>query len=155
MATDSARARQRLQPGEVTTTVTLPPMPAQPRTSRYKILKLHGRGGMGEIWLAEDEHIGRQVAFKRIRTDKEQVLERFFAEAQVTGQLEHPGIVPVHELGRDQEDQPFYVMRMIHGRTLKEVIADFHAANKRGEPDEELRWLRLLNVMISLCRTIS
>ena len=80
MATDSSRARQRHQPGEMTTTVTLPPMPSQPRTSRYKILKLHGRGGMGEIWLAEDEHIGRQVAFKRIRTDKEQVLDRFFAE---------------------------------------------------------------------------
>lgn len=155
MAADSSLHRQRLQPGGKTTTITLPPMPSQPRSSRYKILKLHGRGGMGEIWLAEDEHIGRQVAFKCIRGDKEQALERFFAEAQVTGQLEHPGIVPVHELGQDQDGKPFYVMRMIHGRTLKDVIAECHAANKRGEADEELRWLRLLGIVISLCRTIS
>jgi tetratricopeptide (TPR) repeat protein len=155
MAANNDSHREPGNPEEFATTVTLPPMPAQPRSTRYKILKLQGRGGMGEVWLAHDEHIGRQVAFKRIRTGKAQLHERFLAEAQVTGQLEHPGIVPVHDLGRDEDNEPYYVMRLIQGRTLKEVIADLHAANKRSEPDEDLRWLRVLEVFVALCRTIS
>src|SRR5262249_9844121 len=91
----------------------------------------------------------------RIRTGKDQLHDRFFAEAQVTGQLEHPGIVPVHDLGRDQDNEPYYVMRLIQGRTLKEVIAELHAADRRGEDNEELRWLRVLEIFLALFRTIS
>ena len=49
-------------------------------------------------------------------------------EAQVTGQLEHPGIVPVHELGVNEQGQPFYTMKFVRGRTLQKVVAEFHAA---------------------------
>src|SRR5687768_9922090 len=102
MAAEPSSGRQSPQRGSDSTTVQLPTVAPPSGSSRYKMLKLHAHGGMGEIWLAEDQHIGRQVAFKRIRAGREQMQERFFVEAQVTGQLEHPGIVPVHELGKDE-----------------------------------------------------
>src|SRR5690242_2980639 len=106
MTANNGSGRQPSTGGD-STTVSLPTTPPPAGSARYRLIKLHARGGMGEIWLAEDQHIGRQVAFKRIRTGHEQQQERFFIEAQVTGQLEHPGIVPVHELGKDENAEPF------------------------------------------------
>lgn len=155
MAADNDSGQQPPQFDGGSTTVLLPKIAPPTGSSRYKMLKLHAQGGMGEIWLAEDQHIGRQVAFKRIRAGREQQQDRFFTEAQVTGQLEHPGIVPVHELGTDENAEPFYVMRLVQGRTLKEVIADFRVAKQRGDRDRELQFLRLLEMFVALCRTMS
>src|SRR5581483_10894829 len=121
---------------------------------RYLLKRFHAKGGMGEIWLAEDPDIGRSVALKRMLTNRADQQRRFRVEAQVTGQLEHPGIVPIHELGINEQGQPFYVMKFVHGRTLQKVIDDYHAAKaKTGE--REVEQFRLLQIFISLCQTVA
>jgi tetratricopeptide (TPR) repeat protein len=109
---------------------------------------------MGEIWLAEDPAIGRSVALKRMLGRRPDAQARFVVEAQITGQLEHPGIVPIHELGTTPDGQPYYIMKFVHGRTLKKVIEDYHEALKKGEPNE-VEELRLLQHFISLCQTVA
>ena len=109
---------------------------------------------MGEIWLAEDPAIGRSVALKRMLGQRADQQRRFRVEAQVTGQLEHPGIVPVHELGTNDEGQPYYVMKFVQRRTLQKVIEEFHAA-KPGAGTGEVEQFRLLQMFLSLCQTVA
>src|SRR5262249_40637205 len=80
---------------------------------------------------------------------------RFLREAQVTGQLEHPGIVPVYEVGRRPDDQaPFYTMRFVRGRTLAEAARAYHERRRRGEAGRlELR--ELLTAFVSLCQAVA
>ncbi len=132
-----------------------PPAPLSGRP-RYDLKKVHARGGMGEVWLAEDTGIGRVVALKKMRPQlkgkgKE---DTFLWEAQVTGQLEHPGVVPVHELGSDAGGDPYYVMKFVHGSTMLEELEAFHAIPK-DDPRREVERLRLLQVFLALCQTIA
>jgi tetratricopeptide (TPR) repeat protein/tRNA A-37 threonylcarbamoyl transferase component Bud32 len=130
---------------------TYPPV----RADRYLLKQFHARGGMGEIWLAEDCDVGRAVALKKMRrkgTPEEE--ERFLREARITGQLEHPGIVPVHELGTDEHGQPVYVMKFVHGQTLADAVRDYHLGIKRDVP-REVQLLRLLEVFVALCQTVA
>jgi formylglycine-generating enzyme required for sulfatase activity/tRNA A-37 threonylcarbamoyl transferase component Bud32 len=79
--------------------------------------------------VARDEDLKRQVALKEIRPDRLHnplAAARFVNEAEITGQLEHPGIVPVYALGRDEAGQPYYAMRFIQGRTLAAAIKEYH-----------------------------
>ena len=124
------------------------------RCGRYLLKRFHAKGGMGEIWLADDPEIGRSVALKKMLTNRADQQRRFRVEAQVTGQLEHPGIVPIHELGVNEEGQPFYVMKFVHGRTLQKVIDEYHAA-KRSPGDHEVEQFRLLQIFTSLCQTVA
>ncbi len=128
---------------------TAPPV----RTGRYFLKKFHAKGGMGEVWLAEDGDIGRPVALKRMLKGREEHKERFLQEGQVTGQLEHPGVIPVHELGLDENGQPYYVMKFVHGRTLQEVIQAYHKGE--GGEAKEVQRLRLLNIFLNLCQTVA
>jgi hypothetical protein len=114
-------------PGEVHTTVYTHLLAPTMRSGRYLIQKFHAQGGIGEVWLAEDAEIGRAVALKRLKKKREDQQDRFLAEAQITGQLEHPGIVPVHDLGLGEQGRPFYIMTFVRGRTLKDAIDDHHA----------------------------
>ena len=103
-------------------------LPADESRDRYSLTQLHGRGGMGQVWLARDKALGRLIALKELRPDQidNAVLRsRFMYEAKITSQLEHPGIVPVYELG--QGEAPYYTMRFVRGRTLSEAIRDYHA----------------------------
>ncbi len=95
-----------------------PPAPSE-CSDRYHVRRFVARGGMGEIWLAEDRQINRQVALKKLRSDRPELQDRFGVEAQITGQLEHPAIVPVHELGQDPEGRSFYVMKFVRGEPSK------------------------------------
>ena len=98
--------------------------------SRYVLGRLHARGGLGEILLARDEELQREVALKRMQPHQgrnEDGRRRFLAEAEVTGRLEHPGIVPVYGLGTYGDGRPYYAMRFIRGDSLKEAIERFHA----------------------------
>jgi WD40 repeat protein len=90
---------------------------------RYELLGEHGRGGLGTVTRAHDKELGRNVAIKELikRGDAGEV--RFLREAMITARLEHPGIVPVHEAGQWPDGTPFYVMKLVAGRSLKEVIA--------------------------------
>jgi serine/threonine-protein kinase len=110
-----------------------PPAAETARAGRYCIIRLHARGGLGEVFLARDEELGRDVAIKRLRpfhADNPKSRRRFVTEAAVTARLEHPGVVPVHGLVRDADGRPAYAMRFIEGDTLAEAIEQFHAASK-------------------------
>jgi tetratricopeptide (TPR) repeat protein len=123
--------------------------------NRYVLEKFHARGGMGEVWLAKDSDIGRQVALKRMRKQMRGQQESFLWEAQVTGQLEHPGVVPVHELSRDDKGEPYYVMKFVHGQTLLMAIEEFHESAADASVPREVRHLRLLQVFLNLCQTVA
>ncbi|WP_422925033.1 protein kinase domain-containing protein [Singulisphaera sp. PoT] len=122
---------------------------------RFVLKRFHARGGMGEIWLAEDPTIGREVALKRMLGGRSEQVQRFEVEAQVTGQLEHPGIVPVHEMGYTDDGQPFYVMKFLQGRTLRKVIQDYHAEKSANGHQREVEQFRLLQIFVSLCQTVA
>lgn len=103
---------------------------------RYTLSSLHAQGGLGQVWLARDVHLGRDVAFKELRPEvaaNASLWARFLKEARVTGQLEHPGIVPVYELARRPgSGAPFYTMRFVRGRTLTEAGRAFHDKRAQG-----------------------
>ena len=97
--------------------------------SRPTVLRPHAQGGLGAVFVALDAELHREVALKRIleqHADNPQSRQRFLLEAEVTGGLEHPGIVPVYGLGTYQDGRPYYAMRFIRGESLKDAIADFH-----------------------------
>jgi serine/threonine-protein kinase len=120
--------------------------------------RLHAEGGLGRVWLAHDSELHRGVALKEIRPDRAAdpaVWRRFLKEAQVTGQLEHPNIVPVYELARRKEDdQPFYVMRFVRGRTLLDAIREFHR-QRGGKAPDRLALQSLLGAFLKVCDAIS
>ncbi|MBK7875298.1 MAG: protein kinase [Planctomycetes bacterium] len=98
-------------------------------SSRYRIEHVLGRGGMGIVYAAFDEDLGRRIAFKTLSGELSAAavaqpikLARFLEEAQVTGQLEHPSIVPVYELGLDEADRVYYTMQLVEGETLARVF---------------------------------
>ena len=98
--------------------------------SRYEKLREHAGGEMGQVWVALDREFNREVAFKEIRdqkADANAIRTGFVLEAEVTGQLEHPGIVPVYSLGKDSTGRPYYAMRFIRGTNLAEQVARFHS----------------------------
>jgi PAS domain S-box-containing protein len=125
---------------------------------RYTLACLHATGGIGRIWEARDNQLGRNVALKELRPERagNAVLwERFLREAQITGQLEHPGIVPVYELSRRPDDgHPFYTMRLIKGRTLTEAARDYQQERHHGHA-APLKFLALLNAFVSVCNTVA
>ncbi|HEV3081218.1 MAG TPA: serine/threonine-protein kinase, partial [Gemmataceae bacterium] len=130
--------------------------PARDR-ARYSLTRLYGEGGLGKVWVARDNDLGRDVALKEIKPEQAQhpeACQRFLREAQVTGQLEHPNIVPVYELARRSEDQqPFYCMRLVRGQTLREAIAAYHEREKEGK-SEPLELRRLLGAFVNVCQAI-
>ena len=124
-------------------------------SDRYDPVRLHAHGGMGEVWQAKDEQIGRIVALKKLRRPERQDKERFLAEAQITGQLEHPGVVPVHDLGIDKDGQTYYVMKFVDGRTLEDAIDEHHADNRTPHWEKEVDRRRLLEHFLDLCDVIA
>ena len=119
---------------------------------RYTRTRLHATGGIGRVWLAYDSDLGREVALKELRPERTEdrgFADRFLHEARITGQLEHPGIVPVYELTRRPEDgQPFYTMRFIKGRTLTDAIRAYHDKRAAGRA-EPLERVALLNAFVA------
>ena len=86
-------------------------------------------GGLGAVFVALDDELHREVALKQIlddHADDPLSRQRFLIEAEITGGLEHPGIVPVYGLSSYADGRPFYVMRFIRGDSLKEAIDSFH-----------------------------
>jgi serine/threonine protein kinase/Flp pilus assembly protein TadD len=124
---------------------------------RYTLTRLHAKGGIGQVWLARDEDLGRDVALKELRPERIEnpvVWARFLEEARITGQLEHPSIVPIYELTRRKDHQPFYTMRFVRGRTLTEAIRDYHQKRKQGQA-RPLDLAHLLNAFVAVCNAIA
>jgi serine/threonine protein kinase/formylglycine-generating enzyme required for sulfatase activity len=127
---------------------------------RFRLLRPHARGGLGEVWVARDEELQREVALKEIQgrhADKRENRARFVREAEITGSLEHPGIVPVYGLGQYADGRPFYAMRLIQGGNLKEAIQHLHqaAANRRDPPERTLALRQLLDRFLDVCNAIA
>ncbi len=126
---------------------------------RFRVLRPHARGGLGAVFVALDTELHREVALKQIldhHADDMVSRQRFLLEAEVTGGLEHPGIVPVYGLGNDGDGRPYYAMRFIKGDSLKEAIGRFHTdeslKNQPGRRSLELR--KLLRRFTDVCNAI-
>ncbi|HEY2881515.1 MAG TPA: protein kinase [Pirellulales bacterium] len=143
------------EPVANTETIHFAPSTALLTGARYRPIRFHARGGMGEIWLAEDRRIGRQVAVKKLRAGRKDREARFLVEAQVTGQLEHPSVVPLHDVGIDEKGDPYYVMKFIQGRQLSDAIHEFHAGKKSPDWTNNLQFRRLLETFIATCNAIA
>jgi WD40 repeat protein len=97
----------------------------------YRVVAEIGQGGGGRILRAFDHRLGREVALKLPREREGESARRFRNEARVTARLEHPGIVPVHEMGRWANGEPFYAMKLVSGRSLATVLDETHSLDER------------------------
>jgi serine/threonine protein kinase len=125
-------------------------------TARYEILRPHASGGLGRVYIARDNELHRRVALKEIlpvHAEDPVSRERFVFEAEVTGSLEHPGIVPVYGMGWGADGRPFYAMRFIEGEDLASAARRFHANRSPDYSGREFRWL--LHRFVDLCNTIA
>jgi serine/threonine protein kinase len=121
---------------------------------RYEVGAQIARGGMGAILAAKQPAIRREVAMKVMLGDwRDDDRRRFIAEAQITGQLEHPNIVPVHELSVDERGQPFYTMKMVRGITLRKVLELL--ADGTEETVQKYPLPALLTVFQKLCDAVA
>jgi serine/threonine protein kinase/tetratricopeptide (TPR) repeat protein len=138
---------------------TLVPPPNQRDTLRYTLTRVHAEGGLGKIWIAHDTDLNRDVALKEIKSaafPNSESCHRFLKEAQITGQLEHPNIVPVYELARRKEDdQPFYTMRFLRGQTLRDAADEFHRCRAGKAPDRLELQRQLLEPFVKVCQAVA
>lgn len=135
------------------------PMPSRVH-DRFRVVGLIGRGGMGDVYLAIDELLGRRVALKVQRAIKghdpvgaTSRLARFRREAEITAQLDHPGVVPVYDYGRLEDGRVFYSMKFVAGRTVEDIV------NACGRGDSatlaEFPLERRLAVVERVCETLA
>ncbi|APR82960.1 Putative serine/threonine-protein kinase pknH [Minicystis rosea] len=150
----SASARQIVTmpgPPPVAAAVAIQAHSADQGEVRYTFLQDLGVGGIGKVVHATDRVIGRDVALKTLRDGMgmaPDVIERFLAEASVTARLEHPNVVPVHDIGQFPNGQPYYTMRVVKQRSLQDVLA---SAELRGE------WplVRLVGAFVQISRALA
>ncbi len=160
----AAASGTRPQPGGVSTL----PLGSQVQSvggstslgTRFRILRLHAKGGLGQVSVARDAELSREVALKEIQERHADSLDsraRFMLEAEVTGALEHPGIVPVYGLGTYADGRPYYAMRFIRGDSLEEAVRRFHkSADKRMDSGQRALELRgLLGRFVDVCNAIA
>src|SRR6478736_992034 len=103
------------------------PLPHTDATLRYRIDGEIARGGMGAVLMGRDPDLGRDVAIKVLHEKlykSPEMVRRFVEEAQIGGQLQHPGIVPIYELGTFADRRPFFSMKLVNGQTLAALLAE-------------------------------
>ncbi|MCB9932749.1 MAG: protein kinase [Planctomycetes bacterium] len=123
---------------------------------RYVVIREIARGGMGKVLEVEDTELRRSVALKVLRKEllgRRDVVERFLEEAQITGQLEHPNIVPVHEMGVDGAGNLYFTMKFVEGLSLAEVLLKLREGNRDALREYDL--MKLLDVFIKICEGMS
>ena len=122
----------------------------------HNITQFLADGGIGRVWVADDEHLGREVVLKQllpISADNSETRARFVHEAQITGQLQHPNIVPVYSMDRDADDAPFYTMRYIRGDSFNNRIEKLHSKYNGKVRTQE--FYQLLEEFICICNAVS
>jgi serine/threonine-protein kinase len=156
----------RTRPGASEDSLSSPAIVAPSRSAplangmRFRPLREHARGGLGEVFVAEDEELHREVALKQIQdrfADQLDARYRFVREAEITGHLEHPGVVPVYGLGAYPDGRPYYAMRFIHGESLAEAIQRFHQADedpRRDAGERSLALRELLGRFVAVCQAV-
>ncbi|MFT7521646.1 MAG: serine/threonine protein kinase/formylglycine-generating enzyme required for sulfatase activity [Kiritimatiellia bacterium] len=139
----------------------LPAPTEEPPPARYQDLGLLGVGGMGEVRRVLDRDLGRIMAMKLISTEamrRPAAVARFVEEAQATAQLQHPGIVPVHEIGTLPDGRAYFTMKEVKGRDLSLVIAEVHAAcssNSWRPAPSGWTFRRLVNAFHRICQAVA
>jgi serine/threonine protein kinase/WD40 repeat protein len=133
--------------------------PATASGTRFRILRPYARGGLGVVSVALDTELDRQVALKEIQdrhADDAVSRARFILEAEITGKLEHPGVVPVYGLGQYADGRPFYAMRFIRGDNLKDAVRRYHQAGASPSDTDErrLQFRELLGRFLDVCEAI-
>ena len=125
---------------------------------RFKRLRKLATGGIGEVWVARDEQLRRNVVIKELNSvakENESAWDRFQREAEITGLLEHPNIVPLYIYGVERRTgEPFYAMRFVGQRNLKNAIEEHHDVVAAGHADG-LSLHRLLNIFLDVCHAIA
>ena len=127
------------------------------KLGRYQLLGTLGSGGMGEVFRVFDPDLGREIAMKCIHptvASISEVVEQFLNEAQLTSRLQHPSIIPVHEVGRLPNGELFFTMPIIQGRSLKDLI---RARFKKGESEAKSTQTlhRLISLFHNLCNVVA
>lgn len=126
--------------------------------NRFKLIEKHAEGGIGRVSVARDLALNREVAFKELKpafAHSESARQRFVLEAEITGRLEHPGIVPVYASGRLDDDRPFYAMKFVRGTSLGDAIREYHESyDEQSDRDQTLRFHDLLRRFVSVCQTL-
>lgn len=127
------------------------------RRGRYDLRYIYGEGNLGRVWLAEDPYLGRTIAVKEIQPDlacDADCRQRFLEESAITGQLEHPNIIPVYDFGFGEN--AYLAMRLIHGMTLSEALYQFDMWTRTSPSYSDLRVRRaeLLQSFIHVCKAI-
>jgi serine/threonine-protein kinase len=128
--------------------------------SNYRVLRPHARGGLGEVLIAKDESLGREVALKVMQpaagSDPERC-RRFVNEAAITSLLEHPGVVPIYGVGQDEAGRPCYTMRFIQGETLRDAVRQFHETESTAAESDKrgLVFRGLIARFITVCNTLA
>ena len=126
---------------------------------RFRVLRPHAKGGLGAVFVALDGELNREVALKQIldhHADDPVSRQRFLVEAEITGGLEHPGIVPVYGLGTYAGGRPYYAMRFVRGDSLKEAIERFYrpGRSRAGPGARSLELRKLLRRYVDICNAI-
>jgi len=125
---------------------------------RFQRTRKLAAGGIGEVWIAHDEKLGRSVVIKELNSigkASPQAWDRFQREAEITGLLEHPNIVPLYMYGIDRRTgEPFYAMRFVGQRSLADAIEEHHDRVNAGQADN-LSLHRLLNTFLDICQAIA
>jgi eukaryotic-like serine/threonine-protein kinase len=135
--------------GEEPSPITMPTHGNEAST-RYRIDGEIARGGMGTILKGRDPDLGRDVAIKVLREDRRhsaELVRRFVEEAQIGGQLQHPGLVPIYELGTFADQRPYFSMKLVKGETLADLLA------ARKTPSDDLP--RFLSIFASIAQTMA
>ncbi|MBK8206677.1 MAG: protein kinase [Planctomycetes bacterium] len=138
------------------------------RDERYSVQKEHARGGMGRILIARDNVVGREVALKELLPSRRGggstpadsdgsrgLTERFLREAKVTGQLEHPNIVSVYEIGKNADESLYYTMRFVRGITLAARLTEIERDMSLNKKEKLAARLKLLDNFVDVCNAIA
>ncbi len=145
-------ASQNLGTKDIKNTTLLDLVENEINPDKYTLHEMLGEGGMGAVFLAKEKGIKRELAFKVMKsnlTSNTGSLLRFIEEAQITGQLEHPNIVPVHELGIDSQGNLAFTMKRVKGHLLKEIIEE------EREGYKSLSLVEKLNIFMKICDAVS
>ena len=133
--------------------------PSMEGLSRYDVLGPIGMGGMGEVHRVRDRRLGRRLALKTLHPSilsRPSLVARFFEEAQTTAQLQHPGIVPIHDLGTLPDGRVWFTMKEVTGQTFGAVIWDVHAVSRRRWQPTASGWTlrRLVHALQQVCEAV-
>ena len=130
---------------------------ASDRATRHTVTRFLAEGGLGKVYVAQDDKLQREVVLKTLKDaggESSEARYRFVQEAQVNSQLEHPNIIPIYQAGDGADGQPYYTMKYVRGQEFRDLIQGYHQNRREGNV-EALELRRLLTLFISTCQAVS